>query len=567
MIIKNNNTKVFCFFLIVLLVIIQLNGQSEKNKSSHNNAITFNLTDIDFKSADKVPLKVESLFYWKQWPLDSSFNFNEHLLKDSDTMSWPPALWTQKDYESQGFGTYAFTIERKDTITPLILELKRGLGALEVWTNSERIYSHGKISKTIDGEVCDGRPLRIDLPGQQRTTLFFLVSNHNSRLGGGFPLANTIIKKEYFEKVNKTKPILEAVLTILILLFGVYQVIRYFHLKKYPYFLYLGLFCLFGGSRQLFVGESLIYSFIPDISFAIVQKMRYIGYYGGLLFVFLYHHKLYPNYFSKLYEKTMVSIIVAGILYVVFASVYHTTFSAPIFQVLGLVIILSGFYQMIRAVRDKRPYAYGMLISMSLMSIILINDLLNAMSLLETDYFANVGLLFYIIYQIAITNLVQHQTEKKMSTLFSEISDLSTKIRSKEEEVSHLRIESFQQLKSKEKLVENLKKVDTNNSSFTIPALIANLKSELLEDAQLRLIKNDLEAYNHEFIRRLKTLHPNLTLTDLEICSYLRMSLGRKEIARLRFTSVDAVKKTRNRLRKKLGISSEVDLVDYLKSI
>ena len=80
-------------------------------------------------------------------------------------------------------------------------------------------------------------------------------------------------------------------------------------------------------------------------------------------------------------------------------------------------------------------------------------------------------------------------------------------------------------------------------------------------------IKNDIEGINKDFVQRIKKIHPNLTKTDLEICMYIRLSLERKEIARLRYTTVAAVKKSRYRLRKKLELEVEDDLEKYLKSI
>ena len=59
---------------------------------------------------------------------------------------------------------------------------------------------------------------------------------------------------------------------------------------------------------------------------------------------------------------------------------------------------------------------------------------------------------------------------------------------------------------------------------------------------------------------------PLLTVTgnELKLSAYLRMNLSTKEIARLMNISVRGIEISRYRLRKKLGISSEVNLFDYL---
>ncbi len=559
------NTPKVCGLAFLFLFLMSCNTNQPTPPKIENG--TIKIADWNFEKNPEFLLQGDGYFYWKQWPLDTSNSYDDSLLQNPETISWPTGLWTQKIDQNRGFGTFRFFVKRKDLSNHIIVDMPRCLAATEVWVNGKKIASHGKISKTADEEEIDGRPLRFELPQEQDLDIMLLISNYKHRLGGGFALKNSITEKTHFTNKNKTKPLIEGIITFLILLFGAYQVFHFFSFSRYPYFLYFGLFCLLGVSRQLFVGEALIYYFIPDIPFDIVQKMRYIGYYGGLGSVIMYHFYLFPGYYSKKFALFCSFITVLGVLYVMITPVFYATYSAPFFQLFGLFTISLGFYQMINAVRDKKPYARGMLVSMSIVSVMLINDLLNAVLIIQTTYIITYGFLFYVGFQIILNNRIQLQSEKQLIKLSTDVAELSNRILEKEEEITDLRTETFQQLKSKEKLVENLKKVASNDATISIQNLIADLKSELLEDSQLKLIKDDLEAYNYEFAQRIKKVHPTLTKTDLEICTYLRMSLGRKEIARLRFTSPEAVKKSRSRLRKKMELSSEINLEEYIKSI
>ena len=554
-------------FLIAILLIFQIGCVSEHEKAPVMKNAVIDLSGWDFSQCPEVSIIGEGLFYWKQWPIDENQNFMPDALKFADIINWPSALWSQKIDEGQGYGTFRFFIKRKETQNTLIVDIPRSLAATEVWINGKKVVSHGQISKTATQEKIDGQPLRFELPNATDLDIMLLVSNHKHRLGGGFSLDARITEKEYFTRGNKMELLIEGIVTFLILIFGGYQILHFFSFPKYSYFLYFGLFCLLGVSRQLFVGEALIYYFFPDISFDIVQKMRYVGYYGGLASVLMYHDTMFPGYMPSKILRIVVLIPILGIIYVLGAPVFYATYSAPVFQVFGLLVVLLGVYQMFLVVRDKKPYGKGMLISMTIVATMLTNDLLNAMMIIHTAYVITYGFLFYVGFQIILNNRMQIQTERQLTRLSSDIETMTDRISKKEEEISELRSETFQQLKSKEKLVENLKKVASNDASISIQNLIADLKSELLEDSQLMLIKNDIETLNHEFTGKLKEVHPNLTKTDLEICTYLRMSLGRKEIARLRFTSLDAVKKSRNRLRKKMGLTEDINLEEYLKAI
>ena len=316
-----------------------------------------NILKNDFTQKQTLNLKGDILFYWKQWPLDTNNNFNPGLLMVPDTISLPSALWTTKGHDAKGYGTFRFFLKKEDVTQPLVYEITRAFVACEIWINGKQSGRHGIISKNALDEEIDGRPLRIELPNDSDLDVIIVVSNHKHRLGGGLALRNTIIEKEHFTSALKRKELLEGVLTFLILLFGCYQIATYVSLPKYNYFLYLGLFCLLGASRQLFVGEALIYHFFSEISFNTIQKMRYITYYGCLGAVFMYHNALFPGYFSRKIIQTFIGFVIIGILYVICAPVFYSTYSAPVFQVFGVIMIVLGFYHIMSAVKDKKPYA------------------------------------------------------------------------------------------------------------------------------------------------------------------------------------------------------------------
>ncbi|WP_272149198.1 7TM diverse intracellular signaling domain-containing protein [Tenacibaculum aiptasiae] len=509
----------------------------------------------------------KGLFYWKQFPLNDNDNFSLKYLTKADTIDWPPVLWTSLGYKSKGYGTYRIFIENNNSKKKLVLNIPRVLGGVEVWINGKKIKSHGKISKNPENEELDGRPLRIKLPREKKLDIMFLISDSKHRLGGGLPMLNTIQEEDFFEKNNKSDFLIEGIITFLILVFGVYQVINYLSFPQYKFFLFFGLFCLFGASRQLFIGEAIIYNFIPNIGFSIVQKMRYIGYYGGLAAIFLYQVSLFPGYIHKKIVQFCFAIAILGVVYVILVPIYYTTLSAPFFQVFGLIIILIGTYQMVCAIKDKKPFAIEIGISLFIMCLLLANDLLNAMMLIQTKFLITYSFLAFVFFQVIINKKIQKKRELDLINLSNSVEELSVKIDKKQEEISELKSESYKQIRSKEILVENLKKLASKDESISIQNIIIDIKSELLENAQLVKIKSELEVINDNFFERLNDKHPSLTKTDLEICSMIRMGLKRKEIASIRNTSLEAVKSSRFRLKKKLNLSKEEDLDLYIKSL
>ncbi len=75
------------------------------------------------------------------------------------------------------------------------------------------------------------------------------------------------------------------------------------------------------------------------------------------------------------------------------------------------------------------------------------------------------------------------------------------------------------------------------------------------------------EAFNNadkDFLKKIKTIHPSLTPNDLRLCAYLRLNLSSKEVAPLLNISIRSVEVKRYRLRKKMNLSHETSLTNYI---
>ena len=91
-----------------------------------------------------------------------------------------------------------------------------------------------------------------------------------------------------------------------------------------------------------------------------------------------------------------------------------------------------------------------------------------------------------------------------------------------------------------------------------------------LQGAKYTTIKDDLHVTierKPDFLKKVKQAHAALTPNDLRLCAYLRLNLSSKEIAPLLNISVRSVEIKRYRLRKKMDLSHEQGLVEYILSI
>ncbi|MCF6341869.1 MAG: PAS domain S-box protein [Bacteroidales bacterium] len=81
------------------------------------------------------------------------------------------------------------------------------------------------------------------------------------------------------------------------------------------------------------------------------------------------------------------------------------------------------------------------------------------------------------------------------------------------------------------------------------------------------MVKMKLEKLYPGFFEKLLSKHPTLTPKEIKLCAYLRLNLSSKEISGLQNIAYKSVEIARVRLRKKLKLSRENRLVDYIKGV
>ncbi|GAB1308085.1 triple tyrosine motif-containing protein [Urechidicola sp. KH5] len=113
-------------------------------------------------------------------------------------------------------------------------------------------------------------------------------------------------------------------------------------------------------------------------------------------------------------------------------------------------------------------------------------------------------------------------------------------------------------------LKSQLKKV---NSKKDVGEIIDFIDSYLNDSDDWEQFERAFNNSDKEFFIKIKERHPDLTPNDLKICAYLRINLTSKEIAPLLNISIKSVEVKRYRLRKKLELNKNTNLVTYILSI
>ncbi len=102
------------------------------------------------------------------------------------------------------------------------------------------------------------------------------------------------------------------------------------------------------------------------------------------------------------------------------------------------------------------------------------------------------------------------------------------------------------------------------NTKREIKQLIRIFEEDARLDEDWEQFAFHFDQVHSNFLKRLRETYPQLSPKDHKLCAYLRMNLSTKEIAPLMNISVRGVEVGRYRLRKKLELSTEVNLVEFM---
>jgi tetratricopeptide (TPR) repeat protein len=75
------------------------------------------------------------------------------------------------------------------------------------------------------------------------------------------------------------------------------------------------------------------------------------------------------------------------------------------------------------------------------------------------------------------------------------------------------------------------------------------------------------QEVHSDFYKKLTEKHPDLSPNELRLSAFLRLNMSTKEISSITFQSYNSIIMARHRLRKKLGISSNENLITFLRQL
>jgi TPR repeat protein/DNA-binding CsgD family transcriptional regulator len=184
-------------------------------------------------------------------------------------------------------------------------------------------------------------------------------------------------------------------------------------------------------------------------------------------------------------------------------------------------------------------------------------------------------LIFYFIDKHKKKNKIQNlilmqlQNEKELNEKNNELKDkklqLETEVvRIKERELTALQLKIFQ-LKSK--IIDFLRSNINKTNDKEVQNMINKIESFFNNEDYWREFEIRFKNMHPDFIMKIKKTYPTLTKKDIDFLSLIKLNLNNKEIATLINISYESVLSKKYLLRKKMNLSSENELLEYVNEI
>ncbi|MGB7785738.1 MAG: triple tyrosine motif-containing protein [Salinimicrobium sp.] len=204
--------------------------------------------------------------------------------------------------------------------------------------------------------------------------------------------------------------------------------------------------------------------------------------------------------------------------------------------------------------------------------------------ILRPYYLSNLAIAIYVLVFLALLYIVhqvykmehkkrirENEKELRMKNLEAEREIIKLQNEQLEREMAgknkELAASTMSLIKKNEFLTDLKEKLRNSGSSPQVKSVIKTIDKDISEEDNWKFFKKAFNNADKDFFKKIKASHPELTSNDLKLCAYLRLNLTSKEIAPLLNISVKSVEIKRYRLRKKMDLPHEKNLIEYILEV
>jgi len=376
----------------------------------------------------KPPLAVQGVLDLTQWDFDRrgpaelsgeyEFFWNRHLSPaDFDAASPPrpsgfikvPGFWNgyrlnDSELHGSGYATYRLTVRLPAAGIHLGLKILEVSTAYRLYVNGIEMAAVGAAGKDLETSVPRQYPVLLSFtPDSDRIVLLIQVSNFHHRRGGLWERI-TLGRAEQIARLHERERGLDFFLLGGIFIMAVYHLGLFLARRKFRSTLYFGIFCFLVVLRLFTTDERYLVQILPALDWELLVKIEYLSFYLAVPVFGMFIQSIFSVIPRKLLR--LVQFLGGGFsLLVLVAPVRIFSYSLPVYELITLALMAYTFRVMLSESVQRQPEALVFLAGTILLCLAVLNDILYVERVVDTGFFAPLGLFVFVFAQAFILYL------------------------------------------------------------------------------------------------------------------------------------------------------------------
>lgn len=167
---------------------------------------------------------------------------------------------------------------------------------------------------------------------------------------------------------------------------------------------------------------------------------------------------------------------------------------------------------------------------------------------------------------LVIAYIIQKRRKDRLASQL-EVKKLAEEINEKNKEITSYTISFLQKNQLMEELklqINEMKKTSDISTNKELTRFNRIVDNTFRSDEEWKTFEVTFNQMHDDFFTELKNVYPDISNAELKLCALLRLNMNLKESAKMLGIAPDSVKTARYRLRKKLKLKTEDNLIDFL---
>jgi PAS domain S-box-containing protein len=397
------------FLPVLVLLVLVVAGGCEFRDPQQPLAVrgVLDLTQWDFDRRGPAELSGEYEFFWNQHL--SPGEFHPPAPPHPSGFIEVPGFWNgyrlnDSELRGSGYATYRLTVRLPAAGIHLGLKVSEVSTAYRLYVDGIEMVAVGVAGKNLETGVPRQYPVLLSFtPDSDRIVLLFQVSNFHHRRGGLWELI-TLGKAEQIARLHERDRGLDFFLLGGIFVMAVYHLGLFLARRKFRSTLYFGIFCFLVALRLFTTGERYLVQIMPVLDWELLVKIEYLSFYLAVPVFGMFIQSLFSVFSRKLLR---VVLFLGGTfsLLVLLAPVRVFSYSLPAYELITLALMGYTFRVMLSESVQRQPEALVFLAGTILLCIAALNDILYVERVVNTGFFAPLGLFVFVFAQAFILYL------------------------------------------------------------------------------------------------------------------------------------------------------------------